>query len=555
MRRGVGSAHPLSNGGRSMKRTLILSFTTLLVVAIAGIAVAVARPQWMPAWARINPEKLPTWARFGAKTATPAEDAGLYCKEHGVPEKFCTLCHPELKDKLMLCKEHGNIPEDICTLCHPEVEKKYNLKMCKEHGLPESFCYKCGKGPSASLDQPDDGWCAAHGKPEALCQECAELRAKGQPLPVTKTGTAKVCRDPLPIVRLASATLAQQVGIQTTEVTEEEHAHRLVANAEAAYDANHYADITPRVAGFIREVRVDLGRAVKHGEVLAVIDSAEVSAAKTQYLSSQASLKLAQATADRTQSLTRSGAVAGKAELEVMTALYQAQAITMDAEQKLRNLGFGDAELAQILETKDTKNLLNVVAPIDGTVVARHAVKGEAVQATTQLFAVADTSRMWVWIDVYESDIQKLKAGQSVSFVVSGTSPDEGYATVGQVTWIGAEVNEQTRTTRVRAEVTNPDGNLRANQFGEATIQIGTEHKAVVVPKEAVQRKDKVDVVFLPEGEGTYRPRRVTTKPTDRSDVLEVTWGLQPGQRVVSKGAFLLKTEIMKGAIGAGCCK
>ena len=49
----------------------------------------------------------------------------------------------------MLCKEHGNIPEDICTLCHPEVAKKYNLQMCpKGHGLPKSFCYKCGKGPS-----------------------------------------------------------------------------------------------------------------------------------------------------------------------------------------------------------------------------------------------------------------------------------------------------------------------------------------------------------------------------------------------------------------------
>ena len=79
----------------------------------------------------------------------------------------------------------------------------------------------------------------------------------------------------------------------------------------------------------------------------------------------------------------------------------------MDAEQKLRNLGFDDAELARILKTKDTRNLLNVVAPIDGTVVARHAVKGEAVQATTQLFAVADTSRMWLWIDVYESDIPR----------------------------------------------------------------------------------------------------------------------------------------------------
>ena len=337
-------------------------------------------------------------------------------------------------------------------------------------------------------------------------------------------------------------------------VGEEEHAHKLIANAETAYDANHYADISPRVAGFIREVRVDLGQAVRQGDVLAVIDSAEVSAAKTQYLSSQASLKLAQATAERTQSLTRTGAVAGKAELEVMTALNQAQAAVMDAEQKLRNLGFDDAELARILKTKDTRNLLNVVAPIDGTVVARHAVKGEAVQATAQLFAIADTSRMWLWIDVYESDIAKVKPGQAVSFSVMGSDPEQGYATVGQVTWVGSEVNEQTRTTRVRAELGNPNARLRSNQFGEATIPIGSEHKAVVVPKEAVQRKDNVDVVFIPEGEGVYRPQRVTTKATDRNDVLEVTWGLKPGQKVVSKGAFLLKTEIMKGAIGAGCC-
>ena len=308
-----------------MKRILILSFSVLIAACLAGVAVAVARPQWMPAWARINPEKLPTWARFGGQTPA-AEDAGLYCKEHGVPEKFCTLCHEELADKLMLCKEHGNIPEDICTLCHPEVAKKYNIEMCKEHGLPEHFCFKCGKGPSASLDQPDDGWCAAHNKPEALCPECAQARAKGQPLPTVKTGTAKVCREPLPTVRLASAKLARKIGIQTAVVTEEEHAHRLIANAETAYDANHYAEISPRVAGFIREVRVDLGQAVRQGDVLAVVDSAEVSAAKTQYLSSQASLKLAQATADRTQSLSRSGAVAGKAELEVMTALNQAQA-------------------------------------------------------------------------------------------------------------------------------------------------------------------------------------------------------------------------------------
>src|SRR5262245_38810147 len=140
-----------------MKRVLLISFVGIVMVALAGLAV-VARPQWMPAWARINPEWLPGWARFGGQAPAAAESPDLYCEEHGGPEKFCTLCHEELKDKLMLCKEHGNIPEDICTLCHPEVAKKYNLRMCQDHGFPEHFCSQCGKGPSASLNQPDDGW-------------------------------------------------------------------------------------------------------------------------------------------------------------------------------------------------------------------------------------------------------------------------------------------------------------------------------------------------------------------------------------------------------------
>jgi len=82
---------------------------------------------------------------------TPAAaDTGLYCKEHGVPEKFCTLCHEELKSKLQLCKEHGNIPEDICTLCHPEVEAKNQIEMCPNgHKLPKHFCFKCDSKPSA----------------------------------------------------------------------------------------------------------------------------------------------------------------------------------------------------------------------------------------------------------------------------------------------------------------------------------------------------------------------------------------------------------------------
>lgn len=540
-----------------MKRTLLIALAPLVALTVVGVGISLARPGWVPNWARLGAANHDNHDHGGhGATKGHTHDSGLFCKEHGVPEKFCTLCHEELTRTLLLCKEHGNIPEDICTLCHPDVEKTHKIEMCpKGHGLPASFCLECGKAPQAATSLPDDGWCATHGKPEELCPQCAENPRTIGPL---VTGKApEVCRQPLPTIKLASPKLVRQVGIQTALVTEETHDHRLTSTAETAYDANRYAEISPRVTGFLSEIKVDLGRAVRRGDVLAVVNSAEVSNAKSQYISAHGSVRLAQVTADRTQSLTKSGAVPARAELEAMTTLNQAQTSAMDAEQKLRNLGFDSDQLDAILTKKDTSNLLNIISPIDGFIVYRHAVKGEAVQATSQLFAVADTSRMWLWIDLYEQDIAKIAVGQPVSFTISGADPTgEELAFPGEVTWLSTEVNDKTRTTRVRAEITNPKGRLRANQFGQAAIQIGSEHKATVVPKAAIQRKDGTDLVFLPlEEPGTYRAQRVVTRSTDRNDVVEVAWGLKPGERVVTKGGFLLKTEIMRGAIGAGCCE
>ena len=87
-------------------------------------------------------------------------------------------------------------------------------------------------------------------------------------------------------------------------------------------------------------------------------------------------------------------------------------------------------------------------------------------------------------------------------------------------------------------------------------IRVGEPHEVVVVPKAAVQSKDDTEVVFLPQGKsGVYRPQRIVAKASNRRDVVEVAWGLKPGDRVVTEGSFWLKTEIMKGAIGAGCCE
>jgi cobalt-zinc-cadmium efflux system membrane fusion protein len=350
------------------------------------------------------------------------------------------------------------------------------------------------------------------------------------------------------VVRLGSAELARRIGIETAPVVKVRQARRLVCNAESAYDARRSAEVLPRVAGVLREVRVDLGQVVKAGDVLAVVDSAQVGAAKAQYLMARAALDLAKVTYDRTVKLTQARAAPGKNELESLTALNQAKASLLDAEQKLRNLSFTDDDLERVARENDTRNLLEIVAPVGGTVTAWDATIGEAVEPTTQLFATADTGRMWVWIDVYERDIAAVASGQPVAFTVSGTTAP---VFVGTVTWVGTEVNPTTRTARVRAEVANPGGRLRANQFGQALIRVEPEHEALVVPRSAVQENGETRLVFLPLSETEYRPLRVEVAPTDRDDLVEVVRGLEAGQRVVTTRAFMLKSELFKGRLGA----
>jgi len=462
------------------------------------------------AFALVRPDLIPPWAHLSGPSA--AHPDVLQCKEHGVPEKFCTLCHKELKASLMLCKEHGNIPEDICTLCHPELEKKYGIEMCpKGHRLPKHFCFECEPTPKASSSDA-----------------------------------------PAATVRLASAGIANDIGLETVAAAKERLVPAIAANAEAAYDSHRYAEVRPRVSGFLREVKADLGQKVRRGDLLAVVDAVEIGTAKARFLTSRSAARLAQVTHERTQSLARSGSVASRMELESLTAQSDAQANLTEAEQRLKNFGFTTEQMERIVGTRDTQGILNITAPINGTVVALAAAAGEAVEPTTQLFAVADVSVMWLWIDVYESDISSIANGQPVRFTISGAAEDAGPLS-GTITWIGTEVDPTTRTTRVRAEVSNASGRLRAHQFGRVEIETGEAHDAVIVPRDAVQRRNRQDLVFTPEADGSYRPQIVRVRRLARRNAVEVTAGLKAGQRVVTTGAFLLKTETMKDALGAGC--
>jgi cobalt-zinc-cadmium efflux system membrane fusion protein len=189
-------------------------------------------------------------------------------------------------------------------------------------------------------------------------------------------------------------------------------------------------------------------------------------------------------------------------------------------------------------------------APIAGTIVRRPAVVGLLATDSESLATIADTSVMWALCDVPEVHASQVALGQKVVITVgSGTdTPIDG-----RVTWIAAEVDPRTRTVTARAEVANPHGALRANQFARARIETGAPRTAVSVPRSAVQRVGDREVVFVRTAQSTYEPR-VVQRHGD-SERVHVEGRVQAGDAVVAIGAVLLRTEIMPGSIGAGCCE
>ena len=566
--------------GRRRRSLWMAGAAALVVAAVGGLLLATGK---VPASGWLS--RLP----FGAREKP--EDAGLFCKEHGVPEKFCTLCHEELLGQLPMCAEHG-LPEDICTVCHPENKQRYGITgICAPHGLPGPFCSRCGGAPPGG--EVESGWCvqhlvpqalcircdpglektlalcARHGVPEALCAICRpELRGS---FPVCKPHRLppSLCESPecrrmlsglvpagakagLPVVRLPGADVLEQAGIETRPVSEAPVVPTVKAQGEVAYDETRLARLSSRVSGVVAEVVIREGEVVEAGQVLAVIDSADLGEAKADLMAMAPIVKLWSQTLERQKGLLEKNIGAAKAVAEAEAELMRAEAQHMKARQRLRSLGLKDDEIARLREEDEReRNRWRILSPLRGTVVRRLRAVGETVEPATELFTVADLDRMWVHLQVKELDLQRIEAGQSVGFQVPGLSKDPFR---GKVLWIDSEVNDRTRLVRVRAEVENRGGLLRANMFGSGEIQVGVARTSLLVPREAIQWEGTSFVVFVRRGPAEFEPRRVLVGQ-ELGGLVELPWAsLKAGEEVGTTGSFLLKTEILKESIGAGCC-
>lgn len=326
-------------------------------------------------------------------------------------------------------------------------------------------------------------------------------------------------------IRLASVDTVSTTGLPVT--------------GTITYDANRVSHIGSRTEGRIIALRADIGEQVRAGQTLAVLESPEVGQTRAEEHEAGALLAIAQENYAREQRLEQAGISSRKELLDAQAELRRAEAALRSARERLRVLGAGRGEGSQFA----------ITAPFAGVVVQRDASRGEMAAPSDQLFTVADLSRVWIELDIFERDLSRVARGQPVTVT---TTAYPGQSFPGRIVYIGQVLDTATRTADARVEVPNEDGMLKPGMFATARIQVGGGGAPVaVVPEAAVQELEGRQVVFVPgDRPGEFRAQPVEVgEPADSGRVV-VRAGLKAGDRVVASGAFALRSELAKGEIG-----
>jgi cobalt-zinc-cadmium efflux system membrane fusion protein len=306
-----------------------------------------------------------------------------------------------------------------------------------------------------------------------------------------------------------------------------------------ALNTDRLVRIVPRISGIVREIRKNLGEPVRAGEVIAVLDSRELADAKAAYLAAREHAALAEIAFTREKDLWEKKISPEQDYLDARKALAEARIELQVATQKLLALGFSETHVQQLPSRPGGPlTRYEIIAPLAGTVIDKHLAVGELLKDDTEAFTVADLSTVWVDLNVAPKDLPVVHKGQPVT-IAAGSATAEG-----KISYIGSLVSEETRTVVVRVVLPNPDGHWRPGLFVTATLATGDTTVPILLPKTALQTIAGQPHVFVHTPEG-FEPRPVRLGRANQTHV-EITAGLQAGERYAATETFILKADLGK---------
>ncbi|NQV26112.1 MAG: efflux RND transporter periplasmic adaptor subunit [Rhodopirellula sp.] len=461
---------------------------------------------------------------------------------------------------------------------------------CEEHGVPETMCVECN--PDEYPQRELHGWCKVHGVHEcplhhpdvAQLKVTPEIEARDLDRAVRALALRPrpennfACQNPGRRIQFASVEAAAKVGVDVEPVLRAPIEESVTATGEIRYDETRVAQLASKVAGTVWSVEKEVGDAVRKGDVLAVIDAVDVGRAKSELLAALAQQSLQQKIYERLQQLAKDGIAAGRQAQEAETEYSKARIAVVSAAQALSNLGLPvsvkelrhldeqqlatrlrflglPASLVAALNSETaSSNLIPVRAPFDGSVSSRRVVSGEVISSATSLFTIADTSRMWLMLNIPLEAAASVSIGQQLVFQPDG-SPQE---VRGTIEWKSSSADQKTRTLMVRASLDNSDGRLLNEAFGAGRVILREEPAAIVVPNAAVQWDGSCAVVFVRDKAwfDDKSPKLFHTRSVrpgvKADDYTEIIAGLLPGEVVATLGSDVLRAQLLKNNLGAG---
>jgi len=307
------------------------------------------------------------------------------------------------------------------------------------------------------------------------------------------------------------------------------------------------ADITTLVRGRVVDVYADLGQQVEANALLAILYSSDLGLAQSAYLKARAKLHVAEQAYARAKFLLQEQVI-GEAEAQRRQAeLLSMQAEAHEARDHLKLLGMSDDEFRRLDKSRDIRSHVPIVAPFAGRIIGRNLTRGEVVETTEKLFVVADLSEVWVRANIPEKDIPFVHtvhaSGGRQAEVRINAYPRETFK--GTITYVGDVLDPSTRTMQLRLELPNPEGRLKPEMF--ATIRLFSESQPdrLAVPESALQRDQNRTFVFVQRNAAEYEVREVQVGESNGTHST-ILGGLTEGEPVVTHGAFILKSELLK---------
>jgi len=344
-------------------------------------------------------------------------------------------------------------------------------------------------------------------------------------------------------VRLSEGVI-KAAGIEVVTVSRETFHPHVVASGVIRPVAQKSVTMRSLVAGRVVRVLVDVGDRVRAGQPLVTIEGSEVTAVLARYRTASARGEAARRSLERAEKLLEIKAISGA---EVETRRSEAESASAESEaarQDLVRLGIGPGTAPPI---EGALAEFPAVAPMSGIVLTRSVSPGLLVQREASLFEIADLSQVWAVVDVYEKDLGQVREQGEVE-VRTDAYRDTVFP--GRIALIEPTLDEASRTAHVRVLLDNRTGELRPGLFVTAAVPLrgASEVEATAVPADSLQRISGLPAVFVERSAGLFELRPVETG-REAHGLVEVLHGLDVGERVVAKGAFVLKSELLKGTI------